>query len=1442
MPMTPIEREEQRRKEQHQGRFLEYIAEYEKQQSSKQQKQEVEAEQKLFSQRIAPVMRYLTYPYIATSMVLRAGAPHHVAEQAKHEPTIFEKGYHFLESTKVGNMPLIIPAAGFYGLMSGTSGASSLRSTLTSKAYEKELGAAGYASRALGALYGINRLMYTTPLALGTVIPPLLGGHPISHMPFTSPLYSVEKGMYHGINAALGSTLGVHLPTAGALGSLSMFAPFLAMSMGVSMWKASRMAKLKAAPVQEGEIERRYSVSDSINPYVQQLTAQGQLRPGEQVQIALLTAIEKHTSPIAGIYSLLDLQEQKKSKPKESGIEDYSKYVHEQVDESLKSEFGAVFSNLEKQLLKLQVKLDPFQQFWNLLTGKTPLQTLRMIERVYGKTQTPLAEKKQVSFLGVRMSDARLLTTRSYELMSMADSYEGKMLLLTAGIYDIMNFQARELLTIRRFGLGRTEAVGYTPPETTWKQLMDIIKELPEKIAYSIPGIAALVSWAKLLPQFTHFIVDLPNKAKNLYQQLQDRFLTKPKELAVTEAKRALESKIKSVEQRAYGYIADGLPNLLYKLYSVNVEQLDVLSRLLQLFERLSNIQTKQMHQVPQLQWNPFTNKYESITEETVQSLKNELLQTAIEAYTPVLNKALFKSNITQKVRKEIEEYIEQSISKQFTKSIPGYNFREESSPIVTPPPPPQMQLRGLTTPTVPEHKGIVLANKGGVLVTRTRTISQELSEVRQEEEQREESKFRETLSKAAVTIVNELKKLYKATKPSKQFTKQLSLGIVDALKFVGEHPLLTLGLGLGTMLAPSSFRLIKEGAAFAKYLSVRTVDGIVKDFEKIQSVAGKIISKIGDFISWLGKRVDSFGEIAIKGEEIAGKLLKLFEPVNKFFNLIGSYLGKMGKAAAEFGKGTSWLSKFVPTIGKYAEEAAKASGKGIIKIFGKVGKKLGPLAPIIGGYLAFQRFKDKDYLGAALELISGVTAAVPGVGTVASFLIDGLLWLKDHIFGHKEEKASSSHVAGISVGKTFATPINKLEKDKAAYNNLSKEQKRVVDLVTSHEKVYPKSLKDVINRFDLVSMPEEAVQDILSRADALSKKKNISEDEYIAFGEYLMKHYNQYLITKPASSISESPSSVILPKTGPSATFSEAGSLGMIGIEAPSKSHTTHPITGGTGGFVEAGIVPTIRRQSTSPDVQRVVSRWKDLAVEVSSELEEKGLHVSPSLILAEIYQESRGKPDAVSHVGARGLMQIMPSTAAYLSKLTGLSKEEILSDPYANVYAGSYYLATLLKRYKGDLVKALAAYNWGPGNVGKYYSGKIDKMPKETQNYIANVPRIMQQLSYVDTEVFESAPKTAMATPAGNNWTGIATTATEATKTVSEASLNLKQQQLVQPQQSPVIINNNQPVPSIPEKPEEPTIDPVAENIADKLFANQVNAFATQMQQYPIIPVGVG
>jgi soluble lytic murein transglycosylase-like protein len=133
-------------------------------------------------------------------------------------------------------------------------------------------------------------------------------------------------------------------------------------------------------------------------------------------------------------------------------------------------------------------------------------------------------------------------------------------------------------------------------------------------------------------------------------------------------------------------------------------------------------------------------------------------------------------------------------------------------------------------------------------------------------------------------------------------------------------------------------------------------------------------------------------------------------------------------------------------------------------------------------------------------------------------------------------------------------------------------------------------------------------------------------------------------------------------------------------------------------------------QKSDTTQDsnISSKVSSWDDLITEASN-----SHGVDKNLIAAVIAQESGGNPRAVSKAGAKGLMQLMDSTATELGVHNSFS-------PRSNIMGGTRYLRNMLDKYDGNEQLALASYNAGPSSVDKY---KGIPPYSETQNYVKSV-----------------------------------------------------------------------------------------------------------------------
>jgi soluble lytic murein transglycosylase len=119
----------------------------------------------------------------------------------------------------------------------------------------------------------------------------------------------------------------------------------------------------------------------------------------------------------------------------------------------------------------------------------------------------------------------------------------------------------------------------------------------------------------------------------------------------------------------------------------------------------------------------------------------------------------------------------------------------------------------------------------------------------------------------------------------------------------------------------------------------------------------------------------------------------------------------------------------------------------------------------------------------------------------------------------------------------------------------------------------------------------------------------------------------------------------------------------------------------------------------------------------------EENGLE--PAFVAGVIYTESRFRPDAESHREAYGLMQLLPQSAHFIQRKSGIEGD--YRDPKVNILLGTWFLGYLEDRYQGDERLMLAAYNSGEGNVDAWVSEEgfdiaKDIPYKETREYVKN------------------------------------------------------------------------------------------------------------------------
>ncbi|MBN2493570.1 MAG: lytic transglycosylase domain-containing protein [Deltaproteobacteria bacterium] len=202
-----------------------------------------------------------------------------------------------------------------------------------------------------------------------------------------------------------------------------------------------------------------------------------------------------------------------------------------------------------------------------------------------------------------------------------------------------------------------------------------------------------------------------------------------------------------------------------------------------------------------------------------------------------------------------------------------------------------------------------------------------------------------------------------------------------------------------------------------------------------------------------------------------------------------------------------------------------------------------------------------------------------------------------------------------------------------------------------------------------------------------------------------------------------------------PDAQHSRSGAADILLLQGPIASAELE-------GFDPHRELSEIRDVIQLDTLRRVLSRYpKRLDPESCETLARmliehgRSANIDPIFLAAVIRVESLFSKDAVSHKGARGLMQVMPKTGEELAHRLGMDWEgpSQLHDPEVNVRLGAYYLKRLLSHYRGNYKLALTAYNRGPRNVrrivtrdgylGRRYTAYFRKIQQIYRRYLRSL-----------------------------------------------------------------------------------------------------------------------
>ena len=171
-----------------------------------------------------------------------------------------------------------------------------------------------------------------------------------------------------------------------------------------------------------------------------------------------------------------------------------------------------------------------------------------------------------------------------------------------------------------------------------------------------------------------------------------------------------------------------------------------------------------------------------------------------------------------------------------------------------------------------------------------------------------------------------------------------------------------------------------------------------------------------------------------------------------------------------------------------------------------------------------------------------------------------------------------------------------------------------------------------------------------------------------------------------------------------------EVGSDGTVSVRSGAGAATWQVMTPAANDPAPNSDAPAVPPMAITTTSNSLIPQQYSAAVQYAA----ASANISPTLLAALVWQESRWNPQAVSTKGAMGLTQLMPGTARDL----GVDP----ANPYANLIGGARYLRQMLDRFGGNVEKALAAYNAGAGRVQS--AGGVPAIT-ETRNYVASIVR---------------------------------------------------------------------------------------------------------------------
>jgi soluble lytic murein transglycosylase-like protein len=304
--------------------------------------------------------------------------------------------------------------------------------------------------------------------------------------------------------------------------------------------------------------------------------------------------------------------------------------------------------------------------------------------------------------------------------------------------------------------------------------------------------------------------------------------------------------------------------------------------------------------------------------------------------------------------------------------------------------------------------------------------------------------------------------------------------------------------------------------------------------------------------------------------------------------------------------------------------------------------------------------------------------------------------------------KITDSNIAAL-IHKPPNTETKSANSAKDQNPDLTKLRKACRDFESIFVSYMLKSMRKATEKSDLFG--EGLGTEIYTEMFDMKLADELAASGQMKIGDILFKEYAPLVESKKAEIQRKSPAAVTQPKTKADPNIAIPVEQQKQAVTSDNKVELVREVAKPDNTAAElVGPMPEIAAE-TKPSANTgstIFTKFEDLITEAADKF---GLN--PALLKAVIKHESNGNPKAVSPDGAKGLMQLIDSTATMMGVVNPF-------DPVENIMGGAKYLSQLLSRFDGEIDKALASYNAGPGAVEKF-----NGIPpyKETRDYVKKV-----------------------------------------------------------------------------------------------------------------------